>query len=156
MALAIGAADCSFRAAVSISLIFDAVYVNTNHSCSFFGMFFLPYSPRWLCDKSRNEEALQTLARLHADGNVEDPYVLQEYNEIVEYVKFEREHAVRTYRDLFSKQNRRRVMLAVGIQSMQVRFDLYRRLALVNIMNLCFLNFFFFFWLLAMDWYQRW
>ncbi|KAI8582213.1 hypothetical protein K450DRAFT_171107 [Umbelopsis ramanniana AG] len=85
----------------------------------FFGMFFLPYSPRWLCDKNRNEEALQTLARLHAEGDVEDPYVVQEYNEIVAYVKFERENAVRTYRDLFSKQNRRRVMLAVGIQSMQ-------------------------------------
>ncbi|KAI9279697.1 general substrate transporter [Umbelopsis sp. AD052] len=85
----------------------------------FFGMFVLPYSPRWLVDKNRNEEALHTLARLHAEGNTEDPYVVQEYNEIVAYVKFERENAVRTYRDLFSKQNRRRVMLAVGIQSMQ-------------------------------------
>ncbi|KAH8554596.1 general substrate transporter [Umbelopsis sp. PMI_123] len=85
----------------------------------FFGMFFLPYSPRWLVDKNRNDEALQTLARLHADGDTQDAYVLQEYNEIVEYVKFERENAVRTYRDLFTKQNRKRVLLAVGIQSMQ-------------------------------------
>ncbi|KAG2184678.1 hypothetical protein INT43_000591 [Umbelopsis isabellina] len=85
----------------------------------FFGMFFLPYSPRWLCDRGRNEEALTTLARLHAQGNEQDPYVIQEYNEIVAYVKFERENAVRSYADLFSKDNRRRVILAVGIQSMQ-------------------------------------
>jgi hypothetical protein len=83
-------------------------------------MFFLPYSPRWLCDRGRNEEALATLARLHAGGNKEDPYVVQEYNEIVAYVKYERENAVRSYADLFSKDNRRRVILAVGIQSMQV------------------------------------
>jgi hypothetical protein len=39
-------------------------------------MFFLPYSPRWLVDRGRNEEALATLARLHAGGNKEDPYVV--------------------------------------------------------------------------------
>jgi ABC-type multidrug transport system ATPase subunit len=111
-------------------------------------MFVLPYSPRWLVDKNRNEEALQTLARLHAEGDQEDPYVVQEYNEIVEFVKFERENAVRTYRDLFSKQNRRRVMLAVGIQSMQV--SLIQTHLFCKKWNSHQIFF------LAMDWNQRW
>jgi uncharacterized protein YecE (DUF72 family) len=29
------------------------------------GMFFLPYSPRWLASKGRTEEARNTLVRLH-------------------------------------------------------------------------------------------
>lgn len=44
--------------------------------------FLLPESPRWLMIKGRNEEALHTLARLHARGNIHDPVVVGEYTTI--------------------------------------------------------------------------
>ena len=33
-------------------------------------IFFCPESPRWLVDKGREDQALETLAYYHADGNV--------------------------------------------------------------------------------------
>jgi hypothetical protein len=34
-----------------------------------------PESPRWLAMKGRHDDALKTLARLHAHGNTEDIFV---------------------------------------------------------------------------------
>jgi MFS family permease len=36
----------------------------------FFGMFFLPRSPRWLASKDRWEEAIQVMAHLHGGGDI--------------------------------------------------------------------------------------
>ncbi|OZJ06915.1 hypothetical protein BZG36_00080 [Bifiguratus adelaidae] len=93
----------------------------------FFGGFILPYSPRWLVDKGRDAEGklqfnlpLQVLARLHAKGDANDEFVQIEYREITEQAAYEREHCVRTYGELFKKgANRRRAILAIGIQVMQ-------------------------------------
>nr|XP_018267441.1 glucose transporter [Kwoniella dejecticola CBS 10117]OBR89599.1 glucose transporter [Kwoniella dejecticola CBS 10117] len=41
--------------------------------------FLLPESPRWLMIKGRDEDALRTLARLHARGNTNDPFVRGEW-----------------------------------------------------------------------------
>ena len=60
----------------------------------FVGMFFLPRSPRWLAGKDRWEEALQVLANLHGNGDVNHPKVLAEYHEIEEALRFEREEAM--------------------------------------------------------------
>ncbi|KAF8873879.1 general substrate transporter [Infundibulicybe gibba] len=38
-------------------------------------MLLLPESPRWLAEKGRMDEARATLARLHAHGDINDPFV---------------------------------------------------------------------------------
>ncbi|KAI8139704.1 general substrate transporter, partial [Fennellomyces sp. T-0311] len=104
--------DASWRVPLGIQLAPSVVL--------FFGCFLLPYSPRWLASKGRTDEALQTLAKLHANGDINDPYVRQEYDEIMEQVRYEQEHSLKTYRELFrSPSTRKRVFLAMGVQGMQ-------------------------------------
>lgn len=45
-------------------------------------ILFFPESPRWLIDHGHSEKGLQTLARLHANGNVDDAWVRAEYAQI--------------------------------------------------------------------------
>jgi len=82
----------------------------------FAGMFFMPYSPRWLASKDRWEEAIQVLAHLHGGGDVNDPKVLAEYQEIEEALRFEREEAVSSYKALVEPRMLKRVILGMSIQ----------------------------------------
>ncbi|KAJ1797349.1 hypothetical protein LPJ59_003200 [Coemansia sp. RSA 2399] len=85
----------------------------------FTSMIFLPYSPRWLVDHDRFDEAQQVLARLRAGGDTNDPEVHQELEDIKEAVRIERETAVRSYLELLRFPIRRRVILGVVIQALQ-------------------------------------
>ncbi|KAG9248760.1 high-affinity glucose transporter [Calycina marina] len=82
----------------------------------FFGMFFLPRSPRWLASKDRWEEAINVMAGLHGGGDVNHPKVLAEYQEIEEALRFEREEAVSSYRQLVAPRIFKRVVLGMSIQ----------------------------------------
>lgn len=83
-------------------------------------IFFRPESPRWLFHHDRNEEALQVLADLHANGNRDEPAVRAEYEEIRVVVEFERGVRPPSYFSLlFGKQYRRRTALGMGLQFMQ-------------------------------------
>jgi hypothetical protein len=54
------------------------------------GLPFLPESPRWLAKVDRTEEAIHILAHIQADGNLQDPYVIAEYGEIMTALTAER------------------------------------------------------------------
>ncbi|KZS92516.1 hexose transporter [Sistotremastrum niveocremeum HHB9708] len=54
-------------------------------------IMFGPESPRWLIGKGREQEALETLAYYHANGNKEDPLVVYQMEEIKTAIRLERE-----------------------------------------------------------------
>ncbi|KAJ1945958.1 hypothetical protein FBU59_002161 [Linderina macrospora] len=103
--------NASWRVPIAIQMV-PAVIL-------FVAMFFIPYSPRWLVDHDRFDEARTCLARLRAGGDENDPAVAEELEEIKEAVRIERETAVRSYAELAKYPIRRRVILGVVIQALQ-------------------------------------
>ncbi|CAG8476500.1 15646_t:CDS:10 [Rhizophagus irregularis] len=86
------------------------------------GTFFLPFSPRWLVDHDRDEEAITVLANLRSKGDRNATVVQEEFREIKETVIFEREIAAKSYWELLKvgpENIRRRVLLGVFIQAFQ-------------------------------------
>lgn len=75
-----------------------------------------PQSPRWLADKDRWDEALQTLADLHAKGDTNNEEVQFEYKEIEAAVKFDREQGVNSYAECFKQGYAGRTFLGMAIQ----------------------------------------
>ncbi|CAK7205459.1 high affinity glucose transporter [Sporothrix eucalyptigena] len=85
-------------------------------------VFLRPETPRWLCSHGRPEEALAVLARLHAGGDTENPFVRAELSEIQVAIDFEKQLQDKTpsyFQLAFSKRYRRRTALAVGGQFLQ-------------------------------------
>lgn len=96
----------------------------------FIGLFFFPYSPRWLASKDRWEEALQVLASIHGNGDVNHPKVLAQYQEIEEALRFEREQAISSYKALVARGMFKRVFLGMSVQT-------WSQLCGMNISELC-------------------
>lgn len=63
------------------------------------GVPFLPYTPRWLCQKGRDEQALKTLSKLRQVLE-EDPRVQQEWYEIRSEVAYRAEIEAEKYPNL--------------------------------------------------------
>ncbi|KAK5132214.1 hypothetical protein LTR08_009274 [Meristemomyces frigidus] len=81
-------------------------------------IFLFPESPRWLCDHDRAEEGLKTLAKLHAHGDVNDAYVIAEYELIQAQIAQEHSQKKCGYLDLFRGwPNLRRTILVMAIQA---------------------------------------
>ncbi|KAI1332648.1 MFS sugar transporter-like protein [Xylariaceae sp. FL0255] len=77
-----------------------------------------PESPRWLIDHNRSDEGLVILAKLHAHGDVHDPWVRAEFAQIQESITYEHEHEAKSYRELFTNKSAfRRLFLACSIQA---------------------------------------
>lgn len=83
------------------------------------GMWFFPFSPRWLADKGRMDEARQVLADIHGNGDVNHPRVQLEIQEIEAVIKFDREIASHRYADLLKPEYSYRAFLGICLQIWQ-------------------------------------
>ncbi|KAF9870734.1 hypothetical protein CkaCkLH20_11836 [Colletotrichum karsti] len=72
----------------------------------------------WLGDKGRDEDMLKTLARLHSNHNVDDPFVRAEYEQIKAAISHEHHNEAKSYMELFrSKSSFRRLFLCCAVQA---------------------------------------
>ncbi|KAI1858781.1 uncharacterized protein JN550_012435 [Neoarthrinium moseri] len=82
------------------------------------GLPFLPRSPRWLAKVGRDKEAVEVLARIQANGNISDPLVLAEWDEISVTLQAERE-AGRGWRKFVKNGMWKRTMAGMSVQAWQ-------------------------------------
>ena len=101
------AGPASFRTAWGIQFIPAAILMA--------GLPFLPRSPRWLAKVGRTEEAIKTLAAIQAGGNIGDPLVVAEWEEISTVLAAERE-AQPGWRKFIYKGMWRRTLAGMSVQ----------------------------------------
>ena len=78
-------------------------------------IFFVPESPRFLISKGKEEQALQVLGRVHANGNTQDEMVQCEFIEIRDTLKLEKEVESNSWMELIrTKGNRHRLIILVS------------------------------------------
>jgi hypothetical protein len=82
------------------------------------GIPFLPRSPRWLAKVGREKEAIQVLANIQADGNIDDPLVIAEWDEITTIMAAERE-GQKGWRKFFKDGMWKRTFAGTSVQAWQ-------------------------------------
>jgi len=65
---------------------------------------------------SLTTSSIQVLAKVHGNGDINNPKVLAQYQEIEEAIRFEREEAVNSYKALVEPRMLKRVILGMSIQ----------------------------------------
>ncbi|KAI9813290.1 MAG: hypothetical protein M1827_004232 [Pycnora praestabilis] len=82
------------------------------------GLPFLPRSPRWLAKVGRTEEAVKTLAKIQAHGNMDNPLVVAEWEEITTQLAAERE-GQKGWRKFIKQGMWRRTLAGMSVQAWQ-------------------------------------
>jgi sugar porter (SP) family MFS transporter len=83
------------------------------------GSLSMPNSPRWLLEKGFEDKAYLTLAKLRDDGTMDSSKAIEEFNLIQQTINEERRVQISSYKSLFGKRYRRRVILGILIQAFQ-------------------------------------
>ncbi len=104
------AGPASFRTAWGIQFVPAFILMS--------GLPFLPRSPRWLAKVGRTEEAIRTLANIQAHGDVEDPLVVAEWEEITTVLAAERQ-ALKGWRKFLKNGMWRRTLAGMSVQAWQ-------------------------------------
>ncbi|KAI1525627.1 MelB Na+ melibiose symporter [Pyrenophora tritici-repentis] len=79
-------------------------------------IFFMPESPRWLCNKDRHEEALAIFTHWHGEGDVDDEFIQLEYAEVRAAIEFDKKQGKNSWADfLKTKGNRKRITIITAI-----------------------------------------
>ncbi|KAJ7472655.1 general substrate transporter [Mycena latifolia] len=82
----------------------------------FLGMFILPFSPRWLVEQGRHDEARAVVQHLHGN-KVNKEFIDLEFAEMLEQIQYEKENISTKFSDLWStKPMLRRTLTGIGIQ----------------------------------------
>jgi hypothetical protein len=84
----------------------------------FFGMFFLPETPRYLVKKGRHDDAAKSLSRLRR-LDVDHPALLEELSEIQANHEYEISLAEASYIDCFKGTLGKRLYTGCGLQALQ-------------------------------------
>ncbi|KAG8526002.1 uncharacterized protein KY384_000764 [Bacidia gigantensis] len=104
------AGNASFRTAWGIQFV-PAVFLMV-------GLPFLPRSPRWLAKKGRTKKAINVLAKIQAHGNIDDPLVVAEWEEITSTLRAERE-ALQGWRKFIKNGMWKRTFAGMSVQAWQ-------------------------------------
>jgi len=82
----------------------------------FFGMMFLPESPRWLATKDRWEECEAVLVLTHGNGDPNSALVAREFQEIKHWLDIERQSKSVGFLELFSPRYINRTHIGIFTQ----------------------------------------
>lgn len=82
----------------------------------FFGLIFLPESPRWLARHDRWEETQSVLTLVHGKGDPNSPFVKLELDEIRQAIEFERQNSDVSFMELFKPNMINRLHIGIFTQ----------------------------------------
>jgi hypothetical protein len=93
------------------------------------GIFWLPYSPRWLLEQERDEEALAVIKKLHGNIGHDDTFFRAEFYQMRDQLRFEKSQEKTTWGELFTRKTyRKRLILAILVQA-------FTQLSGINVIN---------------------